>query len=190
MESVLWYATRGAGIVSLLLLTAVMCLGLLTAGRWQRPGWPRFLTAQLHGNLALLTIAFVAIHVLIAVFDPFTSLGLTSALVPFSSPYKQLWLGLGGVTLYLFAALIVSSLARARIGRRAWRAIHWLAYGAWPLAVLHGLGTGTDTVAPWMWLINAACVGAVAASGISRVRATTASQASIQAALPSPGGRS
>ena len=76
MEGLLWYATRGAGIVSLILLTAVTCLGLMTAGRWQRPGWPRFLTAEFHGNLALLSIAFVAIHVLIAVLDPFTSLAV------------------------------------------------------------------------------------------------------------------
>jgi methionine sulfoxide reductase heme-binding subunit len=189
MGNVLWYATRGAGIVSLLLLTAVMCLGLLTAGRWQRPDWPRFLTAEFHRSLALLTIVFVAVHVIISVIDPFTALGFGAALVPFSSPYKQLWLGLGAVSVYLFAALVISSLAKAHIGPRAWKAIHWLAYATWPLGVLHGLGTGSDTGAPWAWLVNAACIAAVAATVAWRVATTSAARESIRTALP-PGGRS
>src|SRR4029079_11808595 len=92
----LWFAARGAGIVSLLLSTAVLCLGLITATRWQGPGsatfptgdltptgwqgpgWPRFLTVALHRQVALLSIVFVAIHVASAVFDPFASLGIVA----------------------------------------------------------------------------------------------------------------
>jgi sulfoxide reductase heme-binding subunit YedZ len=189
MEALLWYATRGAGIVSLILLTAVTSLGLMTAGRWQRPGWPRFLTAEFHRNLALLSIVFVAIHVLIAVLDPFTSLGLAAALVPFSSTYRQFWLGLGGVSLYLFAAMIASSLIRAHIGPRVWRAIHWAAYGAWPMAVVHGLGTGTDATTPWAWLVNAGCVAAVAAALAWRTNASRTARSELETALPLRGGR-
>ncbi len=183
-DSILWYATRGAGFVSLILFSAVASLGLLTAGRWQRPGWPRFLTAELHRSLALLAVVFLAVHIVTAVVDPFTSLGITAALVPFSSPYKQLWLGLGGVSLYLTVALIVTSLVRARLGQRSWRAVHWLAYAAWPIALLHSLGTGSDTGAVWAWLVDAGCVTLVLGALAVRVRAAVELQAQLEAALP------
>jgi predicted ferric reductase len=184
MESLLWFATRGAGMVSLILLTVVGCLGLLTVGRWQRPGWPRFLTAQLHSNLALLSIVFLVIHILIAVLDPYTALGLGAALVPFSSPYRQFWLGLGSIAMYLIAAVIVTSLLRARIGVRTWRAVHWLSYGAWPIAVAHGLGTGTDGEAAWGRLVVGACVLAVGASLAWRIAESRAARSSTESALP------
>src|SRR5512142_2074226 len=132
-DTVLWYATRGAGIVSLLMITAVVVLGILAAIRWQIPSWPRFLTTGLHRNLALLSIVFLALHIVTAVIDPFTVLGPIAALVPFASPYRRLWLGLGVVAMDLGLALIVTSLLRARLGQAAWRAVHWLAYAAWPM---------------------------------------------------------
>jgi sulfoxide reductase heme-binding subunit YedZ len=165
-DSVLWYATRGAGIVSLLMVTAVMALGILTAIRWQVSSWPRFLTVGLHRNLALLTVIFLVIHVVIAVVDPFTALGPIAALVPFGSPYRRLWLGLGVVAMDLGIALVATSLIRARLGPAAWRAVHWAAYAAWPLAMLHSIGTGSDTAALWMRLIYAAC-GAVVLGAVA-----------------------
>lgn len=183
-DSVLWSTTRGAGFVSLILFSAVASLGLLTAGRWQRPGWPRFLTAEFHSNLALLAVVFLAVHIVSAVVDPFTSLGLTAAVVPFSSAYKQLWLGLGGVALYLIVAMVATSLVRSRLGHRAWRAVHWLAYAAWPVAVVHGLGTGSDSGAPWAWIVDTACVSAVLFALAWRIESTRAFRAEIEAALP------
>ncbi len=78
-DQILWFSTRGAGIVSLLLSTTVVCLGFATVARWQAPGWPRFLTVELHRSIALLSIVFVAIHVVTAILDPFTSLGVLAA---------------------------------------------------------------------------------------------------------------
>jgi sulfoxide reductase heme-binding subunit YedZ len=184
MESLLWYATRGAGLVSLILFTAVGCLGMLTVGRWQRPGWPRFLTAEFHSNLALLSVVFLAIHILIAALDPYTSLGLGSALLPFSSPYRQFWLGLGGVSMYLIAAIIATSLLRSRIGRRTWRAVHWSSYAAWPLAIMHSVGTGTDGGTAWGLLLVGGCVLAVVACLVWRIAATRVARARIDTALP------
>ena len=182
--SILWYTTRGAGIVSLLLLTAVVCLGIVTAVRWQRPGWPRFLSAELHRSLALMSVVFLAIHIVVAVVDPYTSLGIGAALLPFSSPYRRLWLGLGGVALYLLAAIVVTSLVRTRLGHRSWRIVHWLTYAAWPVALLHGLGTGTDSGAGWMWVLDATCVVAVLVAVAWRLFTADADQATREAALP------
>src|SRR5438552_13991966 len=136
-DTMLWYATRGAGIVSLVLLTGVTALGVLTSIRWQRPSWPRFLTAGLHRNLALLSVVFLVVHIVTAVIDPFVDLGWLTTIVPFSASYRQLWLGLGVVSSDLLLAVIATSLLRNHIGHRIWRAVHWLAYGAWPLAITH-----------------------------------------------------
>jgi predicted ferric reductase len=160
-DQILWYATRGAGVVSILLFTAVTCLGILTAARWQTESWPRFLTAELHRNLALISVAFLAIHIVTAVIDPFTSLGLIAATIPFASSYRPLWVGLGVIALDLLLALVISSLLRARIGQRAWRATHWLAYAAWPVAVVHGIGSGTDSSAVWLRALDVLSIVAV-----------------------------
>jgi sulfoxide reductase heme-binding subunit YedZ len=42
--------------------------------------------------------------------------------------------------------------------------VHWFAYAAWPVALLHGLGTGTDNGQLWLWCIAMACVAAVFAA--------------------------
>jgi len=188
-ESVLWYVTRGAGIASLIMLTGVVVLGIVTAVRWQRPGWPRFLNAELHRSVSLLTLVFLAIHILIAVLDPYTALGWAAALVPFSSPYRQVWLGLGGVATYLIAAIVVTSLLRPLFGRTAWRLVHWLTYAAWPVALIHGIGTGSDTGALWMWVLDAACILAVVAAISWRANAADQALVTRESALPSRGQR-
>jgi len=157
----LWFASRGSGIVSLVLLTAVTVLGLISVVRWQRPTWPRFVTADLHSNLALLSVVFVGVHIVAANLDPFAKLGITAAVIPFDSSYRPLWVGLGVISVYLIVAVIITSLLRERIGQKTWRAVHWLAYGAWPLAVLHGAGSGSDAFSVWMIAIEVACIVAV-----------------------------
>jgi predicted ferric reductase len=163
-DTLLWYVTRGAGAVSLVLLTAVVVLGILSALRVQAAGWPRFLTTGLHRNLALMTLVFLALHIITAVVDPFTHLGWLTAVVPFSSSYRTLWLGLGTFAFELLLAIVVTSLARGLIGHAAWRMVHWLTYASWPVAVIHGIGTGTDTLSAWLLVITVACVVAVVAA--------------------------
>jgi sulfoxide reductase heme-binding subunit YedZ len=158
---ILWFATRGAGIVSLLLFSAVACLGLLSVARTQSAWWPRFLTVELHRTLALLSVAFLAVHIATAVFDPFTHLGIAAALVPLASAYRPLPVAFGVVSTYLVAAVVVTSLLRDRLGHRTWRAIHWTSYASWPLAVEHTLTAGSDAFSPWLLAVTAACVIAV-----------------------------
>ena len=168
-DKLLWYATRGAGTVSLVLLSAVVALGLLARARVDAPGWPRFLTVALHRDLSLLALVFLALHIVTAVVDPFTHLGITAATVPFGSYYRTVWLGLGTIAVELTVAVVATSLLRHRIGARAWRGVHWLAYAAWPLALLHGLGTGTDAFTRWMLGITVVCVATVLGAAAWRV---------------------
>jgi predicted ferric reductase len=157
----LWYATRGAGAVSLLFLSAVTVLGVLSVARFETAGWPRFVTTGFHRNLSLLAVVFLGLHIVTAVVDPYTSLGWTAAVIPFASSYRTLYLGLGTVAFDLLLAVLLTSLLRGFIGHRAWRAVHWLAYASWPVAVVHGFGTGTDRWSLWLLLLNAICIVAV-----------------------------
>ena len=166
---ILWFATRGVGIVSLILFSAVACLGLLAVARTQSPRWPRFLTVELHRSLALLSVVFLGIHILTAVLDPFTKLGIGAALVPLASSYRPLPVAFGVVSLYLVLAIIVTSLLRERIGHRIWRVVHWASYAAWPLAVEHTLTAGSDSFAVWMLAVQGVCILAVSAAFVWRV---------------------
>ena len=166
---ILWFATRGAGIVSLILFSTVTCLGLLAVARTQSARWPRFLTVELHRNLALLSIVFLGIHIITAVLDPFTNLGIGAALVPLASTYRPLPIAFGVVSVYLVLAIIVTSLLRERIGHRVWRAVHWASYAAWPLAVEHTLTAGSDAFSIWLLAIQVLAILAVSAALIWRL---------------------
>ena len=173
----LWYATRATGLVTLLLLTVSVLLGILTAGRFASEKWPRFLSQGLHRNLSLLVLVFLVLHVGTTVIDTYTSISLTAAFVPFASSYKTAWLSLGAVALDMLVALVVTSLLRARIGYRSWRRVHWLAYACWPVAVAHGLGIGTDRNATWVFALTVACAASVVAVATWRVIAAARLQA-------------
>lgn len=164
----LWYLSRGTGVVSLLLLTAAVVLGVAGSLRAR----PRVLLAGLHRNLPLLAIAFVVAHVLTTVADGYAPIGVKDAVLPFLSPYRPVWLGLGTVAFDLLLALVATSLLRARIGLRGWRAVHWLAYVSWPVALMHGLGTGSDGKSGWLLVLTAVCTVSVAVAVVLRVLRT------------------
>ena len=167
----LWYVTRAAGAVSMILLTGVVVLGVMSTLRASPRGLPRFFTPALHRNLALVALVFLALHVVTAVVDPFTNLGWNAAFIPFSSYYRTFWLGLGTIAFELLLAIVVTSLVRGLLGHGAWRAIHWLTYAAWPLAIVHGLGTGTDAWSAWLFALTCACIGAAGFAVVYRLTA-------------------
>jgi sulfoxide reductase heme-binding subunit YedZ len=168
---ILWFATRGAGIVSLILFSAVAGLGLLAVARTQASWWPRFLTVELHRNLALVSVAFLGLHIVTAILDPFTELGIVAALIPFASSYRPVAVALGVISVDLVLAVIVTSLVRERIGHRVWRAVHWAAYAAWPLGVAHTITAGSDAFSLWMLAVTGLCVLAVGGAVLWRLTA-------------------
>lgn len=163
--SPLWYVTRGTGLIALVLLTATVVLGIWSIGRWSTPTWPRFATAGLHRSLSLLVVSFLAVHILTAELDTFAPVGWPAVVVPFVSHYRPVWQGLGTLAFDLVLALVVTSLLRRRINYRVWRGIHWVAYLCWPVALLHGLGTGTDAHLGWVLGLYVACVAVVVVAG-------------------------
>lgn len=159
--TLLWYTTRATGVVSLVLLTGTVMLGVLGTARAASERWPRLVTAGLHRNLALTSIALVGVHVITTVLDPFVSISLAAAFFPGVSAYRPLWLSLGTVAFDLLLATLITSLLRDRLSHRTWQAVHLLVYVSWPIALWHGLGTGTDTRLPWVLAIDVGCVAAV-----------------------------
>jgi methionine sulfoxide reductase heme-binding subunit len=164
-----WYASRATGIVALLLLTAVLVLGILVNRQGRLPGLPMFAVTNIHRNLSLLSVAFIAVHVLTAVLDTFVSIPLAAGIVPFASGYERLWLGLGAISLDLMLAMIVTSLLRGRMNRLLWRAIHLLAYLSWPIAFAHSIGSSQDLQQGWMLDMAAGCALIVAVAVIWRL---------------------
>ncbi len=159
--STYWYLTRSTGAVALVLLTISVVLGVLDVNRWTSPRWPRFVVDGLHRNASLLVVVFICLHILTAVLDSFAPIAVTDAILPFLGVYRPFWLGLGALAFDLLLAIAVTSLLRQRLGHRAWRLTHWLAYACWPLALLHGLGTGSDIRSGWMLGLSAVCLLAV-----------------------------
>jgi sulfoxide reductase heme-binding subunit YedZ len=169
----LWFISRGSGIVLLVLFTAVMALGAATRLGLAPRRWPRFVTAELHRTLALFAVALLALHVVTALADPYVAIGWAATAIPFLSPYRTAAIGLGTLAADLGAAVLLTSLVRHRLGFRAWRAVHWLAYLAWPAAFGHALSAGGDLRTGWVTAViwGSAAVAAVAAAARLAARA-------------------
>jgi hypothetical protein len=167
--SALWYLTRATGAVTLILLSGSVVLGVANIGRLRTAGWPRFVFDGVHRNISLLAILVLVVHILTSVLDPFASIHVLDAVVPFVATYRPLWLGLGAFASDLLLAIAITSVVRRHLGHTAWRATHWLAYLCWPVAVLHTVGTGSDVKQVWLLAITAACVTAVIVAVWARV---------------------
>lgn len=166
--SIYWYLTRATGAVSLILLTASVVIGIAAIGRLSGPGLPRFVVDGLHRTASLLAVVFLVVHIVTAVLDSFAPISLVDAVIPFTGTYRPLWLGLGAAAFDLILAVTITSLVRRHVGHRTWRGVHWLAYAAWPVAVVHGFGTGSDTSRTWMLAITIGCIAAVLAGVVAR----------------------
>jgi sulfoxide reductase heme-binding subunit YedZ len=165
----LWYATRATGLVALVLLTLSTVLGVLTANRTTGRSWPGFAQQDLHKRVALMSVTFLALHVLTSVVDTYVHIGLLSLVVPFASGYDKFWVALGTLAVDLLLAVVVTSLFRRFIKARLWRALHWLAYLSWPVALAHAFGMGTDMDSRWGIALGVGCATVVASAVTSRL---------------------
>ncbi|MEV6630937.1 ferric reductase-like transmembrane domain-containing protein [Actinoplanes sp. NPDC051470] len=164
MTDALWYTGRGTGVMTLVLLSIVVALGIAARDGRTAFGLPRFVVNLVHRNAALLALTMLLIHVVTLLFDPYAKLTPLDLIVPFAGDRRPFWLGLGTLALDTLAAIAITTALRHRLGVRTWRIVHWLAYLSWPLALLHGIQTGTDARAWWMWTIVAACGALVLAA--------------------------
>ena len=165
----LWYSSRATGIVSLLLLTIVMVLGISTSTRIGNGIVPRFAIAEIHRRISLLSVVFIVVHILGSVLDSYVNISLASAVIPFTSQYKPLKVALGTIALDLIIAIIATSLLRAKMSFESWRFVHWLSFLSFAIAVIHTIVIGTDMRFAWMELFVIICVGVVGVSLLWRI---------------------
>lgn len=157
----LWFLNRGTGTVLQVLFTLVVVLGAVARHQRAGRGLPRFVTHRLHGHLALLSLAFLAAHVITAVLDTYVTITWIDAVVPFVGSYQPFWLGLGTLALDLFVAVGITTAFRHRLSDAAWHAVHRLTHVAWAAAIIHAIVIGTDARTPWLTATTLACVVAV-----------------------------
>jgi DMSO/TMAO reductase YedYZ heme-binding membrane subunit len=157
--------------MALVLLTITMVLGLTTTTRTRARNWPGFAQQEMHRRISILAVVFLGLHVLTSVLDTYVNISWVSVVVPFTSHYSSFWVGIGAVALDLMLAVSVTSLLRSRMRPGTWRAVHWLAYLSWPIAVAHTYGMGTDSHEGWVIALGVTCTIAVTAALAWRVGA-------------------
>jgi sulfoxide reductase heme-binding subunit YedZ len=167
-EDTLQYLCRSSGLVLLVLLSATMVLGLLTAGRVSSPRWPRFVVQAVHRNVSLCSVVLLFVHILAPVVGGYLGLKLAYAFVPFVPEHVQVWTRFAATATDLILLITIVSIARIQAGYRFWRAVHVTSYLAWLLAVVHATGIGSDRT-PVLWC-DAICAGAVALAAGYRLR--------------------
>lgn len=160
-----WYAARAAGVVAYLLLSAIVVLGISMAGKKKLHRWPRFAVEDVHRFGGILVGSFLVIHIATIAIDAWLPFSIASIIVPFTSAYKPLWVGLGIVSAELLLALAITNrLRNIRISHRFWRRAHYLNFAVWAGATLHSLGSGTDRSTPWLITLEAAAIALVSSA--------------------------
>lgn len=167
-----WYLSRSSAFIAYILLWLSMVFGLLMTNKLARV-WPGAPTAfDLHQHTSLLGLAFALFHALILLGDRYIQATLLQALLPFQySGYEPLWVGLGQVAFYGLAIVGLSFYIKDRIGRRAWRLIHFLSFAVFALALVHGLWSGSDSASDLARAIYWASGGSVLFLTVYRVLA-------------------
>jgi predicted ferric reductase len=149
-----WYLSRGSAIAAFGLLWLSMASGTAITNKMAR-FWPGGPTAfAVHEFSSLLGIAFAVFHALILLGDHYINYSLSQVLVPFASAnYRPAWVGVGQVGLYVWIVVTFSFYVRKQIGHKTWRWIHFASYGAFLMALLHGVTSGTDSGLLWAQLM-------------------------------------
>ncbi|MET4053079.1 sulfoxide reductase heme-binding subunit YedZ [Frigoribacterium sp. PvP054] len=164
MTEALWALGRGTGVAALVLFTAAVVLGVVTRSGRPLAGLPRFSVTLVHRNVSLFATAFLLVHVVALLFDPFAQLTLLDIVVPFFGDFRPFWQGLGTLALDLTIAIALTGMLRRHVGRRVFRAVHWGTYLLWPVALAHAIGNGTNGTDAWFLALAGLCTVAVVAS--------------------------
>ncbi|HEY0530183.1 MAG TPA: hypothetical protein VGD29_01130 [Actinoplanes sp.] len=142
-----WILGRASGIVSYLLLVALVGLGLVLAHprrvRWRRPGPATRL--RVHTSLAVFTLTFLVLHVVVLATDRYAKVGWWGALLPMASQYRPASVTLGVLGAYCGMLTGLTAAFAGGLARRVWWPVHKVAAGSLVLVWLHGVLAGTDS---------------------------------------------
>ena len=163
-----WILTRSTGLTAYALLTLSVLAGLVLKSRPFR-GLRAATVTDVHRVLTSLALGAVAMHGSSLLLDSKVDFALRDLLVPGAGPYRPLWTAVGIVTAEVMVIVYLSFSARRWIGVRAWRLLHWITYGIFAAATVHGVMAGTDSGQTWVEAIYVGAIGAVAAATCWRV---------------------
>lgn len=165
-----WYVARSGGIVAWAVMAASVLWGLALStkvlGGKPKPNW----ILDLHRFLGGLAMIFTGLHVVAIMADSYVHFGLVEVLVPFTGTWHPAAVAWGIVGLYLMAAVELTSLARKKLSKRVWRAVHFASFPVFVLTTAHALTAGTDRSAPLLRWGIVAVTCAVTALTFVRVR--------------------
>lgn len=165
-----WYVVRGSGLVAFALLAASMVWGLLVSGKILGRSVKAKGLQWLHESLGLAALLATVVHLIALSVDGFIGFSWLDLLVPGVSDWKPFAVTLGIVAFWTMAVVSLSFYVKRWIGQSAWRTIHYLSYGLFVTAALHGILAGTDTSSPAVIAVYAAAVVAVAGLTVQRIR--------------------
>ena len=130
-----------AGVFALIGLTASVGVGLVATDRIVMTPGHRVMAQAVHRAVSFGALAFLVIHIVTEILAQRAH--VIDAFIPFLSPYRTFYIGLGTIASDLILLIIVTSIWRKRFTARGkawrWRAIHYASYVAFVFGVLHGL---------------------------------------------------
>jgi DMSO/TMAO reductase YedYZ heme-binding membrane subunit len=140
-----------AGVFALIGLTGSVLLGLVATDRVVMTPGRRVMAQAVHRAFSLGTLAFLIIHIVTEILAQRSH--VIDGAVPFLSPFRTFYIGLGTIASDLIVLLVVTSIIRKRFTAQGkawrWRAIHYTSYVAFVFGVLHGL-LGGRTAKPYV----------------------------------------
>jgi DMSO/TMAO reductase YedYZ heme-binding membrane subunit len=130
-----------AGVFALIGLCASVGLGLVATGRmFLNPGRRVFIQSA-HRAASFGAVTFLVIHIVTEILAQ--RVHVIDAVIPFLSPFRTFYIGLGTIASDLIILLVITGILRGRFnaGGKAWRwrAIHYTSYAAFVFGVWHGL---------------------------------------------------
>lgn len=140
-----WYITRAAGLAGYLLLWLSTLWGLAVASKIFDPLLHRAFTFDVHEFLSLLAIGFIIVHVGALLADQYLPFSLAEILVPFIAPYREFWVGIGVIGMYLTLLVTVTFYLRTKIGYKVFRTIHLASFLGYIGVTVHSIFSGTDS---------------------------------------------
>ncbi len=143
-----WYLTRAAGLAGYFLLWLSTAWGMVVSSKILDSIMDRAFTYDFHEYLSLLGLGFIFVHVVVLIADQYLPYSIWQVIIPFLSPYRPVWVGIGVIAFYLSLLVTITYYLRTRIGMAAFRKIHYLSLVGYLGATLHGLYAGTDSVLP------------------------------------------
>jgi hypothetical protein len=161
VASLPWMASRLFAFLAYFAVSGSVVYGLLLSTKLLDVIAHRPITFTLHQDLASFGLGLAGIHGVLLGLDTTVPSSLGQLLVPFATPYRPVWVGVGQLSLYLMAAVVASFYARRRIGQRAWRLFHYGTFLSFAGATAHGLFSGTDSDAWGRWIYLGSTVAVV-----------------------------